>query len=201
MAWVGSAEIVRTGDDVELRWHEFGSHGEGRDLVRRSGKVVRKKTGDDTYTFRAVFVAVGGMRTTYDYSGSIAGAYDERTTFSGHGRVSRDGVVEPTGTIEAVTEDEVWDQEVCSGQPASGRTTIMNDEQNAVVLYDGETDCDDQHGVRYRVDGIDQGRLTGISCSVANAGTAARSGAFGATALALFLVIARGLRRKRTASR
>jgi len=195
VSWVGSATVERTADDLELTLDAFGSHGEGQELVKRRGKVVRKKVGDAEYTFRSNLVVDGGMRTTIDYSGRVTGGYDARSVWSGSGRVSRDGVLPPTGTIDAVTEAEVVDDAVCSGQPVSGRTTIMTEDQNAVVLYDGETDCDDQQAVRYRVDGLDRGRLTGISCGV-TAHRASSSGANVAVLALSFLVGARVLRRR-----
>jgi len=194
VTWVGGATVERTADDVELTLDSFGSHGEGRELIKRRGTVVRRKIGDGEYSFTIHLAVEGGMQTTIHYSGKIVGAYDARTVFSGNGSVSRNGMVAPTGTIDAVTEAEVVDDAVCSGQPVSGRTTIMTEDQNAVVLYDGETDCDDQHAVNYRVDGLDRGRLSGISCSVTTPGASSKGDV---AVLALgFLVGVRALRRR-----
>ncbi len=190
----GSASVERSADEVTLRLTSYGSASDDQDLVKRRGTLSRKRVSDGFYQFDANLVVEGGMVTTITYRGSISGEYDARTVWSGHGRVSRDGMLAPTGTIDAVTENEVVDDTVCSGQPLSGRTTVETEDQNAVVFYDGERDCDMAQRARYRVDGEERGTLTGISCSMGRA--PASSGAGLVPGALVLLALAR--RRRRT---
>lgn len=170
VTYTGSATVERTTDSVKLTLTSYGSAEDERELVKRRGTLTRTRVTEGFYSFDANLVVDGGMRTTIDYGGSVAGDYDVRTVWNGHGRVSRDGMVAPTGTVEAKTENEVVDDATCSGQPLSGRTTIETKDQNAVVFYDGERDCDMAQRAHYRVDGEERGTLGGITCSVSQPG-------------------------------
>jgi hypothetical protein len=193
----GSATVERSDEDLTLTFSSYGSATEERELVRRRGTLTRKRVSDGVWSFDANLVVEGGMRTTLTYRGSVSGDYDARTVWSGHGRVSRDGVVAPTGTIDATTEDEVVDDAVCSGQPLSGRTMIETEDQTAVVFYDGERDCDMAQRARYRVDGEERGTLGGIACSMAPPGRA--RGSSSALLGGVGVLLACGARRRRRA--
>jgi hypothetical protein len=196
----GGATVDRAGDDVTLTFSSYGSSSDERELVRRRGTLARRRVSDGFHSFDANLVVEGGMLTTITYRGSVAGNYDERTVWNGHGRVSRDGLAAPTGTVDATTENEVMDASVCSGQPLAGRTMIETEDQSAVVFYDGESDCDMAQRARYRVDGEERGTLSGITCSLGTPGS--RTGGtkgLGAGALALALLGAR--RRSRLVTR
>jgi hypothetical protein len=196
--YAGGATIERSGDDVKLTLSGYGSASDQGDLVKRRGTVTRTLVSDAFHSFDANLVVEGGMRTTITYRGSVSGDYDTRTVWSGHGRISRDGMVAPTGTVEATTENEVVDDSVCSGQPLAGRTTIETEDQNAVVFYDGERDCDMAQRAHFRVDGEERGTLTGITCSLTNPGrTAAGHHALvAATLLFIPFVVRRSQRRE-----
>ncbi len=170
--WTGEATVVRNGEQRTLTLDAFNGN---------VGTVVVRETGASTNEFVANLV-IGGV-TTIDYTGSVEGGYEGRTTWNGSGRVERDGVFSPNGSVEATTADQVLD-EACSGQAFSGSTTLQAGDDTAVITYDGATDCDDDQNARLSVNGNDRGLVSGISCSVGAVGRRAGAGAF-AFALAL----------------
>lgn len=54
---------------------------------------------------------------------------------------------------------------MCTDEALSGTTTINAGSHTIDVSYDGQTDCDTTHTVRWTFDGADQGELAGSSCS------------------------------------
>src|SRR5215471_5144196 len=147
--WTGSATVTRTVDgDRHLTLDAF-SHFQGADMrSTMTGTALVHSTGATTHDFSVDLEKRGGMTTRFHYRGKVEGDYDAPTIWSGTGRIERDGVLAPTGTIDATTVDERVDNAVCSGQPVSGQTTIVADGDTAVVSYDGATDCDDAHAAR-----------------------------------------------------
>jgi hypothetical protein len=180
-AWEGQATVVRDGDERTLTFDGFED---------KNGTVVVRRLEEHT-AFDAELV-IGGV-TKIRYSGTVAGDYTGPTLWNGSGRVARSGFVEPTGSVEATTVDELVDDDVCSGQPVSGSTTLAARGDTAVVTYDGVTDCDAEQNARVVVNGKDRGLVSGIACAVAAVG-AERSG-FAAALATLLGVVAAGLRR------
>ena len=182
--WSGEATVVRDGVERTLTLDAFNGN---------EGTVIVRETGASTNEFVANLV-IGGV-TTIDYTGSVEGGYEGRTTWNGSGRVERDGVFAPNGVVEATTADQVVDDDVCSGQAVSGSTTIQAGDDTAVVTYDGATDCDGEQNARLSVNGKDRGLVSGISCAVSTIGR--RDGAK-TWALALALATLLGARRRRS---
>lgn len=165
-SWVGTATVVRSANgNRALTLDGFGS-GTGDDPATKTGEAHLRRI-DDTHTdFDLDVTHEGGLRTTLEYSGRIEGGYSGQTVWNGSGTVTRDGLFEPTGSVEVTTVDEVIDTSVCSA-PLSGNTTITNAaDETVVVTYDGAVDCDTDDAASYTLDGKPQGKLTGISCSV-----------------------------------
>ena len=86
---------------------------------------------------------------------------------------------------------EVVDNDVCAGQPVSGRTILKSGEDTAEITYDGETDCDDEKQALLTVNDEDRGYVSDITCSVVAPAGGARGGPF-----ALLLALAAPLARR-----
>ena len=154
-AWRGHARIVRDGSDCSLWLDAF----QGND-----GTLSRREVEVDWHEFEAHLV-LGGV-TTIDYVGSVQGSYTGPTLWNGSGHVERQGAIAPSGAIDASTLDQKLDDDVCAGQAVSGRTTLKSGSDEAVISYDGESDCDDAQNARLTVNGEDRGMISGISCAI-----------------------------------
>jgi hypothetical protein len=181
--WTGEATVTRDGDDRTLVLDGFNGN---------DGTVNRRQTAPSMHEFDADLV-IGGV-TTITYSGTVEGDYGVPTLWNGSGRVEREGYFSPTGTVEATTADQVVDDDLCSGQPVSGSTTLFAEGDTAVITYDGATDCDPEENAKLSVNGKDRGLIAGINCAVSNPGMG-RSGAPCSFLLLSLLVF--GLRRAR----
>ncbi len=196
--YVGSATIRRDGDDRTLMLDGYGAFDDPDLEATLTGTVTLVRMEDEplAHLFDAELVHEGGLTTTVDYRGRIVGGYEGRVTFSGEGDIERDGLGQPTGEVHATTTDEVLDNDVCNGQAVSGRTSIEMDGHEAIVTYDGATDCDEDEAAQWSYDGEDRGRVDGVVCGIARAGGAPRS----RIELSLFClaVVALGWRRRRS---
>jgi hypothetical protein len=159
-AWRGHARIVRDGSDCSLWLDAF----QGND-----GTLLRREVELDRHEFEAHLVL--GSVTTIDYVGSVQGGYTGPTLWNGNGHVERQGAIMPTGAIDASTLDQTLDNDVCAGQAVSGRTTLKSGSDEAVISYDGESDCDDAQNAKLSVNGEDRGTISGISCAVVAPGS------------------------------
>lgn len=189
--WLGAATIVRSGDgDRDLTLDGFGTS-----LDLRTGEARIRRIDEMTHEFEVDLVHETDGVTTYDYSGEVEGGYDTRTVWNGSGTVTREGAV-PRGRIEATTTNEVVDDAACSGQPASGNTTLRDRHGNtAVITYDGSVECDDEQAASYTLNGEPEREITGIAC----AASPGRRGDRTASVLGIVLVVAafsRGVRRR-----
>ncbi len=194
--WVGSATIERSGDgDSELTFSDFGGFSDAGQQATKTGTVIVRRIEDSLHEFDVDIVHVGEVTTSIEYAGIVEGGYTGRTVWNGSGTVSREGSVAPTGEVSVNTVAQVMDSEACSGQPASGQTTLSNDEHVVVVTYDGASDCDDDQAARFSVNGEDRGALTGVICRISPA--PGRSGWSNAAIGALGLMTAAGLRIRR----
>jgi len=164
--WKGKLTIERDGDDFLLDYDGFDGH---------QGTFSVHQVEPTLHEFEAKLI-FGGF-TTVDYIGSVQGGYDQRTIWNGNGTVERDGFLPPNGTVEANTLNEIVDNEVCAGQPASGTTTLRSGEDKAVIAYDGESDCDENKNAQLTVNGEDRGMVEGINCRASAAGAPASRGA------------------------
>lgn len=195
--WSGRATVVRGADDVHtLTLDGYGSYEDPDFRTLSSGTATVRPTGDTTYAFEVTLTADALTETRIEYAGTVEGDYSTATRWNGSGRVTRDGFGEPTGTVSVTTEDEVRDTDVCSNQPASGRTTIEADGDTVVVLYDGATDCDEDKAATWTLNGVDQGRITGIDCAAGGTGRVPTPFVVTITMGALGLVLAARRRRK-----
>jgi hypothetical protein len=186
-AWQGRATVVREGGARTLTFDGFNDN-DGTVAVRvLEGPMLEIATREFD-----VELVIGDV-TKIRYSGTVEGDYAGPTLWNGTGRVTRTGFIEPTGSVEATTVDEFVDDEVCSGQPVAGSTTLHARNDTAVVTYDGATDCDSEQNASLVVNGKDRGLVSGIACTVAAVG-ADRSGLAAALAT-LFGVVVAGLRR------
>ncbi|HKY40862.1 MAG TPA: hypothetical protein VJN18_33235 [Polyangiaceae bacterium] len=151
----GTVTIVRDGASRSLTFDAF----QGND-----GSFELREVEAGRYEFDAD-LDIGGF-TFIEYMGSVQGGYDQRTLWNGSGTVKRDGFFAPNGEVEASTIDEVVDNDICAGQPVSGRTTLESGEDTAVITYDGETDCDDEKKAILTVNDEDRGFVSDINCSL-----------------------------------
>lgn len=172
--WTGSAELTRDGTDVTVTFD---------DLNGVDGDFARQQVGEESYEFQAE-LTIGGV-TEITYIGSVKGTYDSPTLWEGSGHFERHGAFAPHGAIDAVTENELVDDSLCVGQPASGHTTLSAAGDVAVITYDGASDCDEQKNAELSVNDVDQGLIDGISCSFRRGHTA---GSFAALALAVLML-------------
>jgi hypothetical protein len=194
--WVGSATIVRTATGNRmLTLDGYGRLGGELDSTLSGTAEVRSPSAT-MHEFDLDIMRDGLTTTSIMYSGTIEGGYQTATTWNGSGVVDRDGFGDATGIASVTTVDEVMDGSICSGQPVSGHTTIVSDDETAVITYDGATDCDDAQAARFTFNGEDRGLVTGINCS------AVAFGSGGSAPIAAFaclggLVLVRGIRRRR----
>lgn len=184
--WKGKLTIERDGDDFVLDYDGFEGH---------QGSFAIYRIEPSLHEFEAKLM-LGGF-TSVDYRGSVQGGYDQRTIWNGNGTVERDGFLPPNGKVEASTLNQLVDDDVCAGQPVSGTTTLRAGEDEAVVTYDGESDCDENKSAQLAVNDESRGTIEGVSCraSGAAAGQASRG-------LATFLALCGAgwmLRRRRFA--
>jgi hypothetical protein len=190
--WIGAASIVRSGDgNRDLTLDGFGTLGD-----QRTGEAQIRRIDDMTHEFDVDLVHETGTLTTYDYSGEVAGGYDSPTVWSGSGTVSREGDEVPRGRIEATTTNEVVDSAACSGQPASGNTTLRDRHGNTVIItYDGSIECDEEQAASYTLNDEAQGEITGIACAMS--ARHRRGGSFGVLGIVLGLASLGVLRKGR----
>jgi hypothetical protein len=171
--WFGSVTIVRSNGDRSVTFDGWGQSPNPdlrSTLATLSGTLELERLDDDDHEYRADWIREGGVATRVAYLGRVRGGYTGPTTWNGRGEVERTGLVAPTGTARVATIDEVVDDEVCSGQPSSGRTEIAIGDSVAVVTYDGATDCDADQAARLEVDGEERGRISGVTCSIDRVG-------------------------------
>ncbi|HEX5101120.1 MAG TPA: hypothetical protein VFV94_16530 [Polyangiaceae bacterium] len=190
-SWVGRASVKRHADGArELTLEDFGTQkGDASDT--RNGEASVRRIEDGSQDFSLSLVHESGVRVTIDYEGHVEGDYDARTVWSGSGTVTREGLLPPVGTLDVTTSAEVVDNDVC-GQPASGNTTLTDEDDTVVVTYDGDVDCDDDQAATYTLNGTSKGKITGIACTA----SPGRTGPEGASLLAIILGVA-GLRGRR----
>ena len=88
------------------------------------------------------------------------------------GDVSIEGKVETSTIDEKVTTTFTSDSSftLCTTEALSGETTHESDGHVTVVTYDGATDCDDESTVTWSYDGVDQGEVAGVGCTVSGVG-------------------------------
>lgn len=184
VTWAGTATLVRDGSARHVTFDGYGNDALLDTMVRTTGRFDVSGDGS-VHTFDVDVRRVGGIETTIRYTGTVSGGYEGRTVWNGSGRITRDGITINSGTINAVTVDQVRDDAVCAGQNVSGTTTLTSDEHDVVITYDGATDCDPDDAARWARDGEDRGTIKGISCAAGG-----RSG-IGAIIFALALVLRR----------
>jgi MYXO-CTERM domain-containing protein len=190
VAWEGKATIVRSADKRSLTLDAYAKVNDPdlRETITGTAEVTDVAPGQHDFT---VDIDVeGGSSKTIHYTGSVEGNYDTATVWNGAGTVERDGLVRPTGTVNATTLDEKLDNDVCSGQAVSGSTTITQDDDVVRITYDGATVCDEDDAAQWSLNGEDQGSITGITCATS---PGKKSGGF----IGLLLVALFSVRRRR----
>jgi hypothetical protein len=188
----GIVSIERNGGNRSL---VYTHHYDG--FNTRNGTFDLREVDVERYELDAA-LQIGDV-TTIEYMGSVQGGYDQRTLWNGSGTVERRGFA-PTGTVDASTIDQVWDNEVCPGQAISGRTILKAGTDTAVITYDGETDCDDDHNAQLTVNDEDQGLVRGVTCNVRVPGRGGH-GPLGLLLLALTAPAARRALRRHDSNR
>ena len=162
---LGTATVERgASGDRTLTLDGWGDVEDGVER-RLTGTVEVRELSETSHTFTASYVHEGGVTTRVEYEGSVEGTYGTPTVWSGMGTVERSGIAAPTGVVEASTVDQRLD-EACPGQAMSGTTTLRADGHDVVITYDGAIDCDADAAAQWSLDGVDQGAITGIACSV-----------------------------------
>ena len=64
--------------------------------------------------------------------------------------------------MTATTLDEHSDVSACEYGPLSGTLSLVSGDDEAVLTFDGETDCDDNTSATWTLNGDDQGTITGV---------------------------------------
>jgi len=188
--WLGTATVVRSGDDRTLSLDGYGSTSDLAFQSIRTGTVSIHSNGDGVHSFDVDATQSGIDESDVVYSGTVEGGYDGPSLWNGSGQVTYQG-----DSVEAKTTNQLVDGEVCKGQSASGTTTLTSNEHVVVITYDGAQDCDDEAAAQWSQDGIDQGLLEGVSCAVIQPSPA--SAAFVLfTLLGLLRLLARQRRRR-----
>ncbi|MBI2896437.1 MAG: hypothetical protein HYY06_22960 [Deltaproteobacteria bacterium] len=159
----------------------------GRDVLVYDGTLAGERSGDGPVEFEADLRLEGengctGMEMTadWDYSGVLEQSGDDADhdgepdvgRWNGTGSVSHSEI----GEVEALTTDEVVDGTACSTEAASGTTELRAGGQVAIITYDGATDCDPGSTVTWTLDGVDQGEVSGVQCSIGQPAAPGRSG-------------------------
>jgi MYXO-CTERM domain-containing protein len=190
--WAGEATVLRGEGRWDVSFDRFGDDRFGG-MARLSGSFTLEEQGEDLHAFDADLERDGGIVSRIRYLGSVAGGYGGETVWNGSGTVTRRGVTINAGSVHAETIDERRDDDVCPGEGLSGTTSMTSAEHTVLVTYDGASDCDDDDAARWSLDGVDQGLVTGITCS---AGGPTGTGT-GAALLLLLVAGALGGRRAR----
>jgi hypothetical protein len=136
---------------------------------------------------------------TVDTSGDTDnnGTPDTRT-WNGSGRLGK-ASGENAGLIAATTTSEITG-EACGSEALAGTSQLSSDGHVVEIGYDGTTDCDSMSTVTWSLDGVAQGELTGVICTLSPPGARTR-GTGGAAALLLGLLLVAGERRRRRRDR
>lgn len=190
IVYLGTATVVRSGGDRSVAFDGYGGERDGT-ATTLTGTFEVTELADGSHDFVADFTHSGGVTTTFDYTGNVAGTYDGPTTWNGSGTVERSGVVAPSGVIEATTVDQVRDDASCDGESMSGETTLAAGGRIVTITYDGATACDADDSARWSVDGEDRGTITGIACSVRHGSQGSASLAASSLLALLGLLLAR----------
>ena len=180
--WAGTAKLVRDGSARHITFDGYGNDA-FLGMATTSGRFDVTETAANVHAFDVDITRSGGIEETIRYTGSVTGDYQGRTVWNGSGHIERDGITINSGSVDAVTVDEVRDDAVCAGQGESGTTKMTSDAHEITIAYDGATDCDADAAARWTRDGEDMGTIKGISCSTGNGAGFALIGA----ALALVL--------------
>lgn len=198
-AWHGEATVRAVGEDRgEITYEDFGN--EGLADCTGGGTVSSRTTIDGEVTLSedgAFAIDLTGEGDDVDadactatsaefvlvYDGVQVQRTDRIATWSGSGAYGSTTL----GRVQAETVDEVLDEDGCESEAQSGTTTLTTKDHEAVITYDGATDCDPESTVTWTLDGADQGEMLDVSC-------AAPGSAFGAWASVVALA---GLRRRR----
>jgi hypothetical protein len=195
--WFGSATVVRTPGRWILTLDTYGKGQDAAGSSRTTGIFDVIELDVDRYSFDVDLYQNGGIDTDIVYSGTVEGTYDGPTVWNGEGSVRREGVTIDSGTVEAVTVDQLRDNDICPGEGVSGTTTLVSDEHTVVITYDGATDCDDDSAARWSLDGADQGLVTGVVCAIGAPSGRRGEGGAGTLLIPLALLGLLGLRSRR----
>ena len=113
---------------------------------------------------------VGAILRTENYEQSlelpirIDPLYLRTITWNQEGHTASKSVV-ASGQMDIATVDEVTNDTLCASEAISGSTHFTTSTQTAAVHYDGGTDCSEESTVTWTLDGVDQGEISGVSCS------------------------------------
>lgn len=163
--WVGSARLTRLGTSRSIRFEDYGSGDDPKAIAKLTGDFRVTEEGPATYAFTASLRHRGGVDTEIEYQGTVFGAYGAPTMWNGQGTISRDSLAIHSGSVDAITVDQFRNNNICPGEGISGRTTMVSDEHQVDILYDGAEDCDGDYSARWRRDGVDKGIVPGVSCA------------------------------------
>ena len=189
--WVGSAVLTRNGSERSIRFEGYGKGDAPNTVPRLTGDFTLSQSGPEFYAFGAQLSHRGGVDTDIDYQGTVAGAHDSPTLWNGQGTISRDSRAIYSGTVQATTVDQLRDNSICPGEGISGSTTLVSEEHEVDILYDGADDCDGAYSARWRRDGVDKGLITGVSCASVAGGSRPTPAAFWIVAILGLMAVRR----------
>lgn len=199
--WKGSASVVRAPSGARnITLTDFAKIPDPNFAQTTTGTIEITQLAVDRHRFTVDVTQDGGIDTAIIYTGTVVGGYQGPTVWNGSGTIDREGIVINSGQVEAVTVDELRDDTICAGQSVSGTTTLESADHTVVIMYDGQTDCDDRQSARWSRDGKDQGLVEGVSCALARPGgrNSSPENSSLLTGMLLFLAVSLALRHRRS---
>ncbi len=204
--WHGEA-VSSEGDGGFLTFDGFGATQQSEDCggsltwVADGTMTVTEAGSRNDFSVDLVMVTTGPVledcqqgesAVTIEYDGTfvIDDATDEEI-WNGSGRFAETEI----GVATITTTDEVRNESICETEALYGTTRVESDGHTLTITYDGASDCSPDSTVRWAIDGVDQGELTGVTCS-AGKGTASDLGLL----LCVLAFVALSLRRRRSAA-
>jgi hypothetical protein len=151
--------------------------GETTNSVYDGGYIYTGNDGVQTQTFIAVTVDSTELREDCTQEQGSIGILstltmeetDNGTLLNGEGSLATES--EGAGMAwHFHTEDEVYNDDLCSSEPVSGTNTVASGDHVLVYTFDGETDCDEEPTQMMSLDGGEETEVEGVGCSTSTGG-------------------------------
>lgn len=135
-------------------------------VVRLGGTITDTDLDACTSSEAQILMDYAGVITTVggDKKGPGKKA-DTASVWSGEGKWAHSLY----GKVDVATYGEIYDGP-CGDEAESGATVFWTTDHTAVMLYDGQIDCDPEGTVEWLLDGVSQGEIDGVDCSTGGTG-------------------------------